>query len=93
MAIGILFGRKSPKDSHIKSYALTERLVLNFKNHFGSTNCTDLLGCDISTKEGVAVFKENNLEKFVCLDVTIKAADLLMEVLENHDEIRHSLLE
>ena len=93
MAIGILFGRKSPDDSHIKAFALTERLVHDFKKHFGSTNCSDLLGCDISTKEGDVVFKEHNLAKTVCLDVTVKAADLLMKVLEDQDEIRHSLVE
>ena len=92
MAIGLLFGRKSPDDSHVKAYALTERLVRDFENHFGSANCSDLLGCDISTKEGETVFMANNLAQTVCRDVTVKAAELLMHVLENQDRIRHSLV-
>jgi C_GCAxxG_C_C family probable redox protein len=93
MAIGILSGRNSADDSHNKCFALTERLVHDFEKHFGSTNCSDLLGCDISTKEGDAVFKADNLAKTVCLEVTVKAADLLMQVLDDHDVIRHSLIE
>ena len=93
MAIGILYGRKSTDDSHYKAFALTERLVHDFEKQFGSRNCSDLLGCDISTKEGEAVFNANNLAKMVCRDVTVKAAELLMQVLENHDSIRHSLIE
>jgi len=93
MAIGILSGRNSADDSHKKCFALTERLVHDFEEHFGSTNCSDLLGCDISTKEGDAVFKAGNLAKTVCLEVTVKAADLLARVLENQDGIRHSLIE
>ncbi len=51
MALGILFGRKSADDSINKIYALSERLVRDFEKHFGSRNCSDILGCDISTRE------------------------------------------
>jgi C_GCAxxG_C_C family probable redox protein len=91
MALGILNGRKSSEDSPKKIYALTERLVRDFEKHLGSRNCSDILGCDISTREGEAAFKANNLMKTVCLDATVKATDLVMQVLENQDDIKHSL--
>jgi len=92
MALGILYGRKSSEDSPKKIYALSEHLVRDFEKHLGSRNCSDILGCDISTREGEAAFKANNLMKTVCLDATVKATDLVMQVLENQDKIRHSMI-
>ena len=93
MALGILYGRKSSEDSPKKIYALSERLVRDFEKHLGSRNCSEILGCDISTREGEAAFKANNLMKTVCLDATVKATNLVMRVLENKDDIKHSMLE
>ncbi len=93
MALGVLFGRNSSADSPKKIYALTERLVRDFEKHFGSRNCSDLLGCDISTLEGEAVFEAKKLGKTLCLDFTVKTTDLVMQVLENHENIKHSLAE
>lgn len=92
MALGILFGRNSPHDSHKKIYALSERMVYDFEKHFGSRNCSDLLGCDISTAAGEAVFEAKKLGKTVCLDITVQTSDLVMQILENHQDIRHSLV-
>ena len=92
MALGVLFGRNSPHDSHKKIYALTERLVHDFEKQFGSRNCSDLLGCDISTPAGEGVFEEKKLGKTLCLDITVKTTDLVMQVIENHHDIRHSLV-
>ena len=93
MALGILFGRKSADDSPKKVYALSERLVRDFEEHLGSRNCSDILGCDISTREGEAIFEARKLAKTVCLDATVQATDLVMRVLENQDDIRHTLID
>jgi hypothetical protein len=50
------------------------------------------LGCDISTREGEAVFEAKKLGKTLCLDMTVKTTELVMQVLENHHDIRHSLI-
>jgi len=92
MALGVLFGRNSSKDSHKKIYALSERLVRDFEKHFGSRNCSDLLGCDISTRAGHEIFEAKKLGKTLCRDITVETTDLVMQVLENHHDIRHSLV-
>ena len=92
MALGILYGRKSSQESPKKIYALTERLVHDFEKQFGSRSCSDLLGCDISTPEGEAVFEAKKLGKTLCLDLTVKTTDLVMQVIENHENIKHSLV-
>ncbi len=93
MALGMLYGRKSAEDSPKRIYALSERLVRDFEKQLGSRNCSEILGCDISTREGEAEFKAKNLMKTVCLDATVKATDLVLQVLENKDDIRHSMIE
>ncbi len=92
MALGVLFGRNSSTDSPKKIFALSERLVRDFEKQFGSRNCSDLLGCDISTPAGQAVFEAKKLGKTLCLDITVKTTELVMQVIENHDNIRHSLI-
>ncbi len=91
MALGILYGRKTPNDSHKKIYALSEHLVRDFERQFGSRNCSDIIGCDISTREGEAVFEAKKLAKTICLDATTKTTELVMQVLENQADIRHPL--
>jgi hypothetical protein len=54
-------------------------------------NCSDILGCDTSTREGEAVFEANKLAKTVCPDATVQATALVMRVIENQDDVRHSL--
>jgi C_GCAxxG_C_C family probable redox protein len=92
MALGLLYGRKSSEDSPKRIYALSERLVRDFEKQLGSRNCVQILGCDISTRQGEAEFKARNLMKTVCLDATVQAAELVMRVIENQDDIRHSLI-
>ena len=76
LILGILFGRNSSADAPKKIYALTERLVRDFEKQFGSRNCTDLLGCDIGTREGEAIFEAKKLGKTRCLDITVKTSEL-----------------
>lgn len=92
MALGLLFGRKHPDDSHHHVYALTERLVRDFVQYYGSRNCSDLLGCNISTREGEAIFHEKNLAQKICFGVTVKTADMVAKIIENRLNINHTLV-
>ena len=61
MGLGLLTGRSSPNESVEESYVATRRLIDMFENKFGSTNCRELIDCDLSTGEGQRTFKANNL--------------------------------
>ncbi len=63
------------------------------ETQFGSRNCSDILGCDISAREGEAVFDAKKLARSVCLDTTVKTTELVVRILENQAAIRHSLIE
>lgn len=92
MALGLLTGRSSPQESKDQCYALTHHLVHRFREKFGSTQCTDLLGCDISTAEGAQCFLAAGLMEKICAPVTRQAAGLVEEIFALRDSIRHPLL-
>jgi C_GCAxxG_C_C family probable redox protein len=92
MAMGLLTGRCVPQDSKDLCYALVHSLVRRFRERFGSTQCTDLLGCDISTAEGSRCFGERELAERVCAPITRQAAGLVEEVYALRGKIRHPLL-
>jgi C_GCAxxG_C_C family probable redox protein len=92
MALGLLTGRSTPQESRDLCYALSHRLVCRFREQFGSTQCTELLGCDIATADGMRCFREGGLDKKICAPVTRGAGRLVEEVLAERDHIRHPLL-
>jgi len=66
MALSMLFGRTVPQDSRDKNYALVAHLIKRFQQEFGAAGCTDILGCDISTRSGSETFLKENLLEKVC---------------------------
>jgi C_GCAxxG_C_C family probable redox protein len=61
MGINLVAGRSSPSESLEFSYSLTQKLIGQFEKQFGSANCRQLMGCDLSTEAGQRYFMENNL--------------------------------
>jgi len=61
MAIGLFIGRNSPAESQMPAYGTVQRFLDQFAERFGSTNCRDLIGCDLGTDEGHNYFETNNL--------------------------------
>jgi C_GCAxxG_C_C family probable redox protein len=82
MAINLLTGRRAPEESVAENYALVRRLLEGFENRFGSTNCRQLIGCDLSTQEGQAFFKANNMRER-CMGFTEEATRMALTLLEN----------
>lgn len=85
MGVSLVLGRSSANESVQPSYTATQRLIQEFEREFGSRDCQVLLGgCDISTPEGHAMFKEKKLGQR-CLQFTGKAAEIAARVIvENH---------
>lgn len=68
MLIGCKHGKVNADDHDAKEkvYALIRRFANKFKTLNGSINCKELLGCDLSTEEGIKYAKENNLFSVKC---------------------------
>ena len=83
MALGLVFGRDFPQESRDTTYKLVQRFQEAFVKEFGAINCTDLLGCDLSTPQGASQFAEQGLLKSVCLEITGRAAAIAAELISN----------
>lgn len=83
MAIGLFFGRSSPKDSIEKIYYIVQDFLEAFEKRFGTTNCKKLVGCDLGTEEGQKFFEENNLV-INCHEYTEEATRLALSLIEEY---------
>ena len=75
MVLGLKYG-----ESKEKSNEVCEKFLDEFKKENGSYICRDLLGCDISTQEGVKYAKENNLFRELCPKMVESAAKILSTI-------------
>ena len=76
MVLGLKYG-----ESKEKSDKVCERFLEEFESENGSYICNDLLGCDISTPEGVKSAVENNLFKEFCPKMVESASKIVKEII------------
>ena len=77
MALGLKYGESKEKSNEVCVKFLDE-----FKNENGSFICRDLLGCDISTPEGVKYARDNNLFKEICPKMVESAAKITENIID-----------
>lgn len=83
MVIGLAHGRFKRDDYAARdhTYELVHEFVRRFTARNGSIVCRDLLGCDVSTPEGLKRAEEEHLVEEKCPDYVRYAAELLEELL------------
>ena len=64
-----------------KIATVADDFIAAFRQRNGSVACKALLGCDISTPEGMAAAKNGNLFKTACPKLVQDAAEILEEML------------
>jgi C_GCAxxG_C_C family probable redox protein len=84
MGLSLGLGRSDARQSANAAFAATHELVRQFENEFGGRNCDQLLGCDLGTPEGQAMFKEQALHTR-CQLYTARAAEFAAELLAKND--------
>jgi len=81
MGLGLMFGRSTPNASVERNYEMVQRFLEMFKKKFGTTNCYELIECDLTTDEGQDKFEKNNLIKN-CTEYTEEATRMAMKLIE-----------
>jgi len=83
LVIGLKHGYTMPKDKETKekTYARVRDFAGRFRQRNGSLLCRDLLGCDLTTAEGVAMAREKRLFTERCPGFVREAAEILEDVL------------
>lgn len=81
MAIGLIFGRMKPQMASDPAYKNVQTFLSNFKKQFGSINCFELTGCDLSSEKDRERFRaEDIIDK--CRKYTGTAARMVKEITE-----------
>ena len=83
MVIGLKYGRTAVQDtqSHENTNRLVKEFVDRFKSLNGSIVCRELLGCDLSTPDGLKTFVEKKLRDIVCPKFVRDAAEIVEQLL------------
>jgi len=82
MVLGMRYGPKDVSDTSAKDdvYSKVTEFCRRYESRCDSITCRELLGCDISTEEGMKQARENNLFKTVCPKMVQTAAEILEEM-------------
>jgi len=83
IVLGLKYGNADINDKGAKEriYGLVREFSRRFESRNSSIVCRELLGCDISTPEGVLTAKENSLFISVCPKMVREAVEILDEMI------------
>lgn len=84
MALGLKYGQSEEEDieSRLKTNEVTDRFMEAFKEENGSYMCRELLGCDLSTQEGIAKALEKKLFTEFCPKMVESATRIAEDILK-----------
>jgi C_GCAxxG_C_C family probable redox protein len=80
MALGLAQGEISPETNRSekeKTYEVCRRFMRGFEERCGSTLCSELLGCDIGTPEGMAKAQREGLHQSRCAKLVRDAVEIV----------------
>lgn len=83
MALGLKYGHSQELDHDTKNAFLEKKQQFEtaFCSRFCSLSCSEILGADISTPEGMAKIQEEGLLDTLCPDLVCAACKILEELL------------
>ncbi len=81
MVLGLAADPSTVRDGRARIYETVREFAKRFTARNGSVCCRDLMGCDISTAEGLASATEKGLFASVCVRMVRDAAEILEEML------------
>jgi C_GCAxxG_C_C family probable redox protein len=84
MVMGLRYAGENcdQSDGRADLYARVVEFADRFRRQNGSCICRDLLGCDISTPDGMKQARAQNLFKTKCVELVESAATILEEMTE-----------
>ena len=81
LALNLMLGRDDRSQTVERNYAAVQELTDGFAKAHGSTQCSELLGCDLSTVEGQKIYSEENLG-LRCNDLSQSAISMVQTILK-----------
>ena len=89
MVLGLLYGQKSAGDTEGRqlSNKINDLMMNRFKEKRSSYICNDLLGYDITTKEGHQYCMDNKLFTDLCPKMGATAVDIVEEIIQEQKRV------
>lgn len=83
MVLGLLYGQCSDDDLESREHTnkVCDEMMKRFAEKTGSYMCRDILGCDISTPEGVGYAREKDLFTELCPKIVAIAVEVLDKII------------
>lgn len=83
MVIGLKHGKSSPEEEHLKelSYELVNKFTEMFQSRNRTIKCRDLIGIDISSKEGFERARELGIFDTLCVKFVKDAVEITETIL------------
>ncbi len=81
MAVSLSLGRSSPSEGKDHCYEAERAFLQGFASRFGELNCQKLIGVQLGTAEGQALYKQKELKK-QCIEYVGEAVRMALEVVE-----------
>jgi C_GCAxxG_C_C family probable redox protein len=84
MVLGIYNCKKfaNNQERKEKTYAIIQKFSKKFKEINGSTDCIELIKCDLKTEEGHRYAKDNNLFEIVCEKCISDSISIIEDLLK-----------
>ena len=93
MALGLRYGLSTPEQMKLSKYAEyrpAREFAKRFVERNGSLLCKELLGCDISTPEGMKEIQAKNLFAIRCTKLISDATQIVEEMIEKDQSLPQS---
>ena len=87
MVLGLLYGQKKAGDAEGRqtSNKVNDLMMDRFKEKCGSYICNDLLGCDVTTSEGIQYCRDNKLFTDFCPKMVAAAVEVVEEIIKSQE--------
>ncbi len=82
MALNIFYGRNMPNEPTDENYIAVRKFLGDFEKRFGSSNCKELTGCDLGTKEGHDSFISSQKLIEQCKEYVEEATRMAVSIIE-----------
>lgn len=82
MVLGLIKGEQVNNNDELKSeaYSSVKELSKEFTAAYHTTNCREIIGCDLNTPEGAAKFKDEKIMENVCAGCVAKAVQIVESI-------------
>ncbi len=82
MVLGLLKGEEVNNNEELKAaaYGSVKELSRDFISAYKTTQCRELIGCDLNTPEGSEKFKEEKIMENVCAGCVRKAVEIVEDL-------------